>query len=419
MSDVKIRALGALGDGVASHTNGSVFVPFTLAGETVTISGTPPHVDLVGVKTPSADRVDPFCPHFGTCGGCNVQHFAQAPYLEWKRSIVSDAFSQAGIDIEVESTIPAETASRRRLTFSAQRVDGKLFVGFNQARSHDIVDITACPIALPEIENCLPELRSVLPSLLRGVETITAMVSACDNGLDLAMTMEEAPNETMMASFVRAFARSSFLRASINGDVVVETEKPIVSFDDAVVEIPSGGFLQAVVSAEQAIAELVTTHLKKSKRVVDLFCGSGTFALRLAKRSRVHAVEMEQAALDALVSADIPDGTKSATIERRDLHQLPLMNSELKAYDGICLDPPRAGAEDQVKEIAKTNARKVAYVSCNPTTLARDSAILVKAGFKLEKVVPIDQFIYSHHVEVVALFSKASAKGTRSIFAQR
>jgi 23S rRNA (uracil1939-C5)-methyltransferase len=419
MSDVKIRALGSLGDGIASHTSGSIFVPFTLAGETVSVSGEPPHMDLVEIITPSSDRVEAPCPYFGTCGGCNVQHFAHAPYLGWKRGLVRDAFLQEGIETDIEPTIPSESASRRRVTFSAQRVDGKFLVGFNKSKSHDLVEIDTCAIALPAINNSLLDLRSVLPSLLRGQETISAMVTVCDNGLDLAITMEDTPNETMMASFVRAFARSSFLRASVNGDVVVEKEKPQVSFGDASVELPAGGFLQAVVSAEHAIADLVLSHLKKSKRVVDLFCGSGTFALRLAKRSRVHAVEMEPDALSALQSANTPEGTKSITTEKRDLHQLPLMGSELKPYDGICLDPPRAGAEDQIKEISKTETRKVAYVSCNPATLARDAAMLLKAGFKLDKVVPVDQFIYSHHVEVVALFSKPSAKGKRSIFAQR
>ena len=419
MSEVKIRALGALGDGVASHTSGSVFVPFTLAGETVAISGTPPHMNLDKVKNASQDRIEAPCPYYGTCGGCNVQHLANAPYLEWKRSIVGDAFSQVGINTDIEPVISTEGASRRRVTFSAQNLDGQLVLGFNKAKSHDLVDVEVCKIALPAIEKSLPELRTVLPSLLRGAGVLSAMVSACDNGLDLAITVEEAPNETMMASFVRAFARSSFLRASINGDVVVEKEKPLISFDEAVVEVPAGGFLQAVASAENEIAAIVTTHLNKSKRIVDLFCGSGTFTLRLAKRSRVHGVEMEQNALDALASANVPAGTKSVTTERRDLHQLPLMNSELKAFDGICLDPPRAGAEDQIKEIAKTDIRRIAYVSCNPTTLARDAAMLMKAGFKVDKVVPVDQFIYSHHVEVVALFSKAPVKGNRSIFAQR
>jgi len=199
-------------------------------------------------------------------------------------------------------------------------------------------------------------------------------------------------------------------------EIVFERDKPLIEFGGVSVFLPSNGFLQAVKRAEDTMAELVCTHLKKSKRVADLFAGCGTFSLRLAKRSRVHAVESYKPALDNLASAAGAEGLKPITTEAHDLFDLPLTVAELSKYDGICIDPPRAGAAAQIREIAKTNIAKVAYVSCNTETLASNAKTLIAGGFALERVVPVDQFVFSNHVEAVALFSKQASKAKRSIF---
>ncbi|MEE9375631.1 MAG: class I SAM-dependent RNA methyltransferase [Rhizobiaceae bacterium] len=416
MAEILIDKVGSLGDGMGQLNNGTVFVPGTLAGEKVRAKGEAPRLDLVEVLEPSTDRITPTCKHFGICGGCSLQHMKSSAMLEWKREEVALAFSRAKIEVKIEPCIPSSPRSRRRVTLTARRNRADVTLGFYQRGSSDVVNIEHCTILIPEIETQFDAFRSLATTLLRGNEDIQITINGCENGLDLDFSLEQTPSEDMLAAFVRAFAKTPFLRAALEGDVIVEKEKPVVTFDDAKVAVPSGGFLQAVVEAEVAMAELVCNHLSKRKRVVDLFSGSGTFSLRLAKKSRVHAVETEELALSALASAGGADGLKSITTLVRDLEELPLMASELKLFDGVCIDPPRAGAEPQIREIAKADIRALAYVSCNPTTLARDAAILLKAGYKIERVIPVDQFLYSPHIEVVALFSKTSQKSDRSIF---
>ncbi|MDD9909381.1 MAG: RsmD family RNA methyltransferase [Ahrensia sp.] len=362
------------------------------------------------------DPASPICPHFGNCGGCSLQHLAWKNYLKTKADAVRDAFRAIGLDIEPDQIAQSPLHSRRRVTFTAHRVGADVLLGYQQRRSHDIVDISACPIARPEIVDALPMLRDLAGTLLQGVTKAQFAITACDNGLDLNVAVEREPQINIMADAVRLLSRSVFLRAALNGEVIFDRERPLVSFGQAEVTPPPGGFLQATQEAEVAMAELVCGHLKNAKRVADLFSGSGTFSLRLARRSRVHAVEQSNLALKALSEATRAEGLKPVTVERRDLDALPLMASELARFDGICLDPPRAGARAQVAEIAKTSISRIGYVSCNPQTLARDAMRLVDAGYRLERLIPVDQFVYSNHVEALALFSKAKASARRSIF---
>jgi len=414
-----IETLGARGDGIAKIDGRAVFVPFTLAGEVVEAEGELPHLTLNEVLTKSANRVSPPCPHFGTCGGCSLQHADAPTMLDWKRQKVVDCFAAEGLSPEIGTCVASDIASRRRVTFTAQRTDDGVVLGFKERASDDLVGITACSILLPQIADHIATFTKLCASILRGREEIQLTVTACDNGLDLSFALPQELTSGLTADFVRAFAKTNFIRASANGDILVEREKPIVTFGKAHVAVPSGGFLQAVEAIEQEMARLVIGHLKKSKRVVDLFCGSGTFALRLAQRAKVHAVESEKTSLEALQQASGADGLKPVTTEKRDLFEAPMTAKELSSFDGICLDPPRAGAQAQVAEIIKTDIARLAYVSCNPQTLARDAAELVKAGFALDQVTPLDQFLFSPHVEVVALFSRKMVGRKKSIFGRK
>ncbi len=421
MPEIKITSLGALGDGLGRLSDGTpVFVPFTLAGETVKAGGAPPHFDLEQIITPSDDRREPPCPHFGSCGGCSVQHLTETAYLAWKRDIVQSAFNKAGIKTEIQPTIASPAHSRRRAVLTAQRQSGDdgsfIALGFSARASGSLVDLSVCHILEPALVDAFASLRDLAATLLRGDESLQMLVTRFANGIDVDVRLEQEPNEEMTAAFVRGFARTPFLRASFDGAIVVENAKPIARFGNAEVAVPPGGFLQAVEQAEDHMARMVCAHLKKTKRIVDLFCGSGTFALRLAQFAKVHGVEKEARPLDALKSVAGDASRNPVTTEIRDLHQLPLTDKELKRFDGICLDPPRAGAEEQIGEISRSDVSKIAYVSCNPTTLARDAAHLIDNGFSLERVTPVDQFVWSHHVEVVALFSRSKPKKPRSIF---
>jgi 23S rRNA (uracil1939-C5)-methyltransferase len=422
MPDIRIEKLGSAGDGIGRHDGKPVYVANSLPGELVQVDDNMPNPQLIEIIQTSPQRQMPPCPHFGTCGGCTFQHSSDQLILDWKQHEVEFAFSNAGLNVEVEPTFATPRAARRRVTFTAQRaLDGGshgqgIHFGYKERNSDTIVDIASCAILQPELEAEIPQMRDLCKTLLRGNEEIQVSVNLCDNGFDLDFHLHQPPNETMTAAFVRAMAKSPYLRGSIDGDIVIEKEKPLIRFGRAEVAIPPGGFLQAVAAAEVEMARLVCQHLDGHKRVVDLFSGSGTFALRLAERSRVHAVELEKAALAALQSAGHVEGLKSISVETRDLHELPLTLAELKPFDGLCLDPPRAGAEQQCRLIAQSNIRAVAYVSCNPTSLARDAAHLIEGGYKLEQVSPVDQFVYSPHIEVVALFSKKPSKAARSIF---
>ncbi len=416
MTHVTINAIGDLGDGIANIGQDPVFVRRTITGEVVDIDTQRPHANLLEIVKPSDERVDPLCRHFSTCGNCAVQHFSERKALEWKQEKVIDAFRAAGLKTEVLPCTGAPIHSRRRVTFTAIRKGSSVVLGYKERGSDTLVAINECPILLPAIEDHLSLFAGLAATLIRGGEEIQMAVTACINGLDMDILLDQAPTEDMIAGFVRAYSRSILLRASVNGEVIAEKEKPVLHFGKAEVAMPPGAFTQAVEEAERTMADLVLNHLKRRKRVVDLFAGSGTFALRLATWANVHAVEVDAAALAAVSTASGADGLRPVTTEQRDLFELPLMASELKRFDGLCLDPPRAGADAQAIEIARSNIPSVAYVSCNPKTLARDAAILVEGGYVIDTVMPVDQFVFSHHVEVVALFSKKATKKNRSIF---
>jgi 23S rRNA (uracil1939-C5)-methyltransferase len=406
MSEVlHIERLGAQGDGIATVADGQVFVPFTLPGETVrALADGKGRAELLEVVEPAADRVAPACRHFGTCGGCSLQHMATASYLEWKRGRVVEALRHEGIDAPVGQTLPCDAGTRRRAVFAAAR--GPL-LGFRKAMSHAIVDIGECPILLPAIERALPVLRELVAILARGKDPFRLTVTSTASGLDVAAGDCPALDEpTRRAASAFAIA-NAFARLSVDGEVVVEPKKPAVMVEDIAVHLPPAGFLQAVADAEEAMAGLAMGHLGRAKSVADLFSGSGAFSLRLARRHKVHAVEADAGALAALDRAvRSASGLKPVTIERRDLFRRPLLPRELAQFDGVLFDPPRAGAEAQARHIAASVVPQVVAVSCNPATLARDLRILVDGGYRVEAVTPVDQFLWSPHVEAVALLGK-------------
>ena len=402
-----IQRLGAQGDGIADTPRGPVFVPLALPGETVTAAINTDRADLIAVIEASPERVEPACRHFGTCGGCSLQHMEARAYQAFKRGTLVTALRQRGIDVEVAELVACPPASRRRVTWTAQRAESGIVLGYRKAMSHEIVDIEEDPIALPAIEKAIPLVRELAALLAPGRDAFKLLVTATDSGLDIAVTGTGPLAEARRQRATQFAIANRLARLSVEGEIVVEPIKPRVMVGDVPVNPPSGAFLQAVAEAEDTMAGLVTAHLAKAKRVADLFAGIGTFALRLAKNSMVHAVEGEASALVALDRAfRHGQGLKTVTHERRDLFRRPLTRKELAAYDGLVFDPPRAGAEDQARQIARSDVRYVAAVSCNPATLARDLAILVEGGYRLLSVTPIDQFLWSHHVEAVALLEK-------------
>ena len=403
-----IARLGSQGDGIADTAEGPVVVPFALPGERVNVALAGKKADLVSVLDAAPQRVEPACRHFTRCGGCAMQHLEDDAYRGWKRSLLVEALRAKGIGIEVEPLVSCPPHSRRRAALTAKRADKGMMLGFNAALSHRIVDIEECPVMLPQLVAALPLLRQLAGLVARTNDAFRLSVTHTASGLDVATEgggrLEGKPRQRAIEFCIA----NGIARLTVDGEIVIEPKKPALMVGEVSVAPPPGAFLQAVEAAEGAMAGLVTGHLAKAKRVADLFAGIGTFALRLARQSEVHAVESDAAALAALDRAfRFGQGLKRVTVEKRDLFVRPLTFKELDAaFDGLVFDPPRAGSEAQAAQIARSQVRLVAAVSCNPLTLARDLATLIAGGYVLKSVTPIDQFLWSPHLEAVALLEK-------------
>ncbi len=411
---VSIKSLGAQGDGIAHCPDGPVYVPFALPGETVAIAKVKDTGTIISIAEASADRREPVCRHFGpegvngTCGGCSLQHFADQPYHAFKRELVVSALRSKGLTPPVDDLVICRPGERRRAVFAARKTEKGLLLGFNQANSHHIVAIEECPVTSPGIVARLDAVRAIGLSLASNAEPFRMTVLETLSGLDISVEGIKSVGDKQRRTLTETvLAMRGIARVALSGEILIEPQKPIIEFGGIPVSPPAGGFTQATKQAEDAMAELVLAHVGKSKRIADLFCGSGTFALRLARVGRVHAVEAEDKPLKALdFAARNTQGLKPVSIEKRDLFRRPLMTSEMKNYDAVVFDPPRAGAEVQCKELARSAVKKIVAVSCNPLTLARDLAILVEGGYRVTRATPVDQFLWSPHVEAVATLEK-------------
>lgn len=402
-----IESLGLQGDGFARDATGPLHVPLTLPGERVEVERHGARGRLLRVIDASPERVEPPCPHFGQCGGCELQHAAGSLYHAFKRDRVVAAFSREGLRPDVEALIPCAPATRRRAVFSAVRAGPRVLFGFHEAQSDRVAPIRTCLVAVPAIVRQLGALEALAAILIDRKRELRLTVTATESGLDVAVEAAAALTPRTRLAAIEHAMGAGWARLTIDGEIAVQSAPPQVSFGTVAVQPPPGAFLQAVAASEEEMARLVAEHLVGCRSVADLFCGVGTFALRLASRQAVHAVESEAGALAALDKARRAAGKlKPVSTERRDLFRRPLTTKELDRFDGVVFDPPRAGAEAVSRELARSEVRRVAAVSCNPVTLARDAKILIEGGYRLERVVPIDQFLWTHHVEVVALFER-------------
>lgn len=401
--DLTIDRLGAQGDGIAETPDGPLFVPFTLPGEQIRaeLDRDGRHADCVAVLDPSPERVAPVCRHFGACGGCSLQHLAMPRYLAWKRDLVVLALAARGLDVPVEPVHPVPLGNRRRATFSLERRGKDAVLGYRRARSHDTIWIEDCPILSPAIVAALPALRELLTPLLGGRHEARVAVTETETGLDVVMEGARPP-ETALAKLAGAAGAQGIARLTVGDDSVMLTP-PTLRFGRAQVRLPPGAFLQAAPAAEAEMVKVVREGVGKAKRVADLFCGLGTFSFALAERAPVDVYESDADALTALEdAARHTPKLKPIRTHRRDLFRDPLGWQELKSFDAVVFDPPRAGAAAQAEQLAKSKVDRLVAVSCNPGTLARDLRILVDGGYAITRVTPVDQFLFSSHVEVVA-----------------
>lgn len=404
---ITIRSVGAGGDGVANLPDGQIYVPFTLPGEVANVARDKNRATVMAFLETSPERQAPACQHFEDCGGCALQHWQDEPYRLWKRELVVSALKGRGIDAEVAPLVACQPRTRRRAVFAVRKTEKGVLLGFNRHLSHEIIDIVECAVTVPEIIARLDDLREVGALIAPGSKPFKLAVTLTASGLDLAASGCGKLSDDQRRALTALVMKKGFARLSHEGEIIVEPKKPLIHFGKVPVPVPPGCFLQATTDAEEAMVQLVLDHVGKAKRVADLFCGVGTFALRIAEKSAVHAVENDALALAALDrGVRHVQGLKPVSVERRDLFRRPLMPKELLTYNAVVFDPPRAGAEEQALELAKSKVEKVVAVSCNPVTLARDLAILTKGGYRVTRVTPIDQFLWSPHVEAVATLVK-------------
>jgi 23S rRNA (uracil1939-C5)-methyltransferase len=348
------------------------------------------------------------CAHFGVCGGCTLQNLSPEAYRARKRDAVVAALARAGLgDVVVEEPLLVPEKTRRRAVFKFGKQKGAVHVGFHAARSHEIVDMRECLVLTPALLALAGELRRALADILSEGEKGEVHVTDTGTGLDLAFRSPRKLSPALTSAMARALAGPHIARIVFNGEILLEQGSPHVVFDGVAVALPPHAFLQSSSEGEAALTARVLDLAEGAKTVADLFAGMGTFALPLARRAKVHAVEQESEALAVLAdAARKAKGLKPVTTERRDLFKIPLTPLELNRFDAIVLDPPRAGAEAQAKMLAASKVKRVIYVSCDAGSFARDAAILVKAGFRAGPVTPVDQFLYSDHIELVGSFAR-------------
>jgi 23S rRNA (uracil1939-C5)-methyltransferase len=309
------------------------------------------------------------------------------------------ALKRAGVAADVLDPVIVPPKTRRRAVFKWN--NGK--IGFHAAKSHDIVDMRECLVLTPGLFDLVQQLRERLaflgqPAEVHVTETLT--------GFDLAFRSAQKLVPSLTAELAKAMAGLEVARLVFNNSLVLENIAPEVEEGGVRIKPPPQAFLQSTREGEAALQDRVLEMVGKAKTVCDLFAGVGTFAMPLAKKAKVHAVEQDIPALAALAAAAKMAGLKPVTTEVRDLFKLPLTPGELTPYDAVVLDPPRAGAEAQARALARSGVAVIAYVSCDAASFARDAALLIAGGYKIAPVVPIDQFLWSSHIELVGRFER-------------
>ena len=406
-----ITRLGRRGDGVAETPAGAIYVPYTLPGETVAVEPWPGHPDrrhLDKVEQASPERIAPICPHFGTCGGCALQHWSGDAYRAWKRQTVVEALREVALTPAVDELVEAHGEGRRRVVFHARRgTHDVLEVGFATLRAHQIVPIDHCPVLAPSLDGALAAAWDIAETLAGEGKPLDIQATATDAGLDVDVRGSGPLTAERSSKLAGVAGRHRLARLTRHGDLIAQRAAPTVMMGRARVTLPPGAFLQATAAGEAELARLVVAHCAGAKAIADLFAGVGPFALRLAERTRVTAADSDAGAVAALQrAAQTTQGIKPVEAITRDLFRRPFVPTELKPYDAVVFDPPRQGAQAQAKELAASAVSLIVAVSCNPATFARDARILADGGYRLTQVSPVDQFLYSPHVELAARFQR-------------
>ena len=351
------------------------------------------------------------CLHFGSCGGCSAQGLSVEEYRAWKESLIIKALREGNINAEIEPMVSCPLHSRRRIELSAVKVKGIVNLGFKVYHKNEIIDIVECHVGIPQILHRMDIIRKIAVLVDQNDEFRINLLWT-ETGLDVTLKGVKSIGEKTRRALIDTAIEGGLARLNLANETLIEIVKPVIKFGTVYVSVSPGGFVQAVEYAEKEISKIALKHLKSCKFVADLFSGSGSFTFPALVNAKVHAFEFDKQAINAMQTAYKKQnkGLKELRVTPRDLFNLPVTAKELSLYDGLIFDPPRAGAEAQAHEIAKSNIRKVVAISCNVNSLIVDLNILQNAGYIIEKIIPIDQFLWSEHCELVALLSRKNKK---------
>lgn len=390
------HGMGRLEDGT--------LVPRVLPGEVIELGDD----GAVRIIEPVAQRVKPVCRHFKSCGGCRVMHASDDFVRDWKTGIARTALDAHGIEVEFRPIYTSPPNSRRRAKFSGRRTKKGALVGFHAMASATVVEVPECAVLVARLKAVIPALEDLTLLAASRKSEAQFTVIASEAGPDVWVETDKPLDTQLQVTLATLAQKHKLARLTWNDEVVVTLAKPVVTFGPAQVMPPPGAFLQATKDAEDVLVDAVLEAVGGAASVVDLFSGCGTFSFPLAQKAEVHAVEGSAALIAALDDGfRQTQGIKRVTTEVRDLFRRPLEPDELNRFDAAVIDPPRAGAEQQIQTLIRSNIEKIAMVSCNPVTFARDAKALIDGGFTLNWVMPVDQFRWSAHVELVSSFSKS------------
>ena len=414
-----IASIGAHGDGVSAHNGKAVYVPKTAPGDVVKLRLETQNSDgytarLMAVEMPSPVRAYAPCPYFERCGGCALQHVTPEFYRDWKIEKVRTALERAGVKIERwEEPVFLKAATRRRTTVAAFRSGSSVSLGYHEPRTHNIVNVKACMILEPVLDLAMQAVRDFLPRLLPDRKACDIMLQRADGVLDMVLTgpwrgkdgfaLEQLEALSEMAEALNIARISLREKEFAEAEILLSRQAVIKNFGVLNVALPPGAFLQASAEGETALTGIVARHAKGANNIADLFAGCGTFTGALLEQgAQVFAADNEGPAIEALATAQHPQ----LKTQKRDLFKNPMTAAELNAFEAVVFDPPRAGAKALAQNLAFSDVPKIIAVSCSPTSFARDAKALQDGGYKLQSLTVIDQFVWSAHVETVALFTR-------------
>lgn len=422
---VTISALNARGEGLAEHNGDTIAVPYTLVGEKVEIKRQTDELMpdtrgkwgvLQNILEASPKRNAPFCPHYAHCGGCHFQHWSPEAAAAWKHQHVVQTLSKAGIEAPIEPLRIAHGEGRRRAIFHARpNRNGQFHFGFSAYKSHELIHIDQCPLLHPMLQDKLPVLQQLVKPLMQFGKPMDIQATWTITGLDVDIRGIGAARTPPLKALTAWVVDNDVARLSWHGETLVENRPPLLMYNNIPIVPPCGGFLQATQLGETILMQEVAEGIGDAKKVVDLFAGMGPFTMAIAHKQSVLALDSTQAALKALERAihqapALGLRLKDVRVMRRDLYRQPLEAQELKKFDAVIFDPPRAGGGQQTNAIAESGIKRVVAVSCNVDSFKDDALTLIAAGYEITKLTPVDQFWQTPHVELVAVFQKKSVR---------